>query len=94
MKQSGVGPSISHQYFPAVLKCRKSIKKKQIRQIYVVVPKLCVLSTQSSLAFACAAVVSVVIAASKAGTTTPAGCTDPRSRRVLLIVPDGTLSGL
>lgn len=86
MKQSEVGPSISHQYFSAVLRCQKS-KKNQIRQVYVVVPKPCVLGTRSYLAFACATVVSVVIAASKTGTTKPAGRTDPRFLRVLLILP-------
>lgn len=50
-------------------------------------PKLCVLSTQSYLALACATVVSVVIAASKTSTTNPAGYTDPKFHRVLLILP-------
>lgn len=47
----------------------------------VVVTKLCVSSTPSYLTFACAAVVSVVTAVSKAGTTNPAGCTNPRIPR-------------
>lgn len=46
--------------------------------MYVVVAKPCVFSTHSYLAFACAAMLSVVIPVSKAGTTKPAGCTKPQ----------------
>ena len=83
-KQSVAGPSphrsISHQYFSPDRRCQKSLKK-QPKQMYVVVVKLRVFSTHGYLAFACAAVVSVVIPASKAVTAKPAGCTKPQIPR-------------